>query len=87
MNYRREVTRSSFSPTSKPQTILPVASRTSLDSIAHQSAVDVQPDMEGWLSKQGDKYKTWNRRWFVLKGPNLFYFKSPSVSDIVQLST
>ncbi|CDH61535.1 related to boi1-bem1 protein-binding protein [Lichtheimia corymbifera JMRC:FSU:9682] len=74
----REVTRSSFSPTSKPQTILPVASRTSLDSIAHQSAVDVQPDMEGWLSKQGDKYKTWNRRWFVLKGPNLFYFKSPS---------
>ncbi|KAI7885753.1 hypothetical protein K492DRAFT_218075 [Lichtheimia hyalospora FSU 10163] len=77
-HYSREITRSSFSPTSKPQTILPVASRTSLDSLAHQSAVDVQPDMEGWLSKQGDKYKTWNRRWFVLKGPNLFYFKSPS---------
>lgn len=37
------------------------------------------PDYEGWLHKQGDKYKTWNKRWFVLKGPNLFYFKSPKV--------
>ncbi|ORZ09309.1 hypothetical protein BCR42DRAFT_470656 [Absidia repens] len=37
----------------------------------------VAPDMEGWLYKQGDKYKTWNKRWFVLKGNNLFYFKSP----------
>jgi hypothetical protein len=35
------------------------------------------PEKEGWLHKQSDKYKTWNRRWFVLKGPNLFYFKSP----------
>ncbi|KAI8339971.1 hypothetical protein BC941DRAFT_500569 [Chlamydoabsidia padenii] len=37
----------------------------------------VAPDMEGWLYKQGDRYKTWNKRWFVLKGSNLFYFKSP----------
>ncbi|CEP17308.1 hypothetical protein [Parasitella parasitica] len=35
------------------------------------------PEHEGWLHKQSDKYKTWNKRWFVLKGPNLFYFKSP----------
>ncbi|KAI9312074.1 hypothetical protein BX666DRAFT_847424 [Dichotomocladium elegans] len=35
------------------------------------------PEHEGWLYKQGDKYKTWNKRWFVLKGANLFYFKSP----------
>ncbi|KAI9283189.1 hypothetical protein BY458DRAFT_486040 [Sporodiniella umbellata] len=35
------------------------------------------PEHEGWLYKQGDKYKTWNKRWFVLKGTNLFYFKSP----------
>jgi hypothetical protein len=40
---------------------------------------NVLPDMEGWLHKQGDKYKTWNKRWFVLKGSNLFYFKSPKV--------
>ncbi|KAI9007500.1 hypothetical protein CLU79DRAFT_778253 [Phycomyces nitens] len=35
------------------------------------------PEHEGWLHKQGDKYKTWNKRWFVLKGIHLFYFKSP----------
>ncbi|KAG1196236.1 hypothetical protein G6F35_013024 [Rhizopus arrhizus] len=34
------------------------------------------PQMQGWLHKQGCKYKTWNKRWFVLKGSNLFYFKS-----------
>jgi hypothetical protein len=38
------------------------------------------PEHEGWLHKQSDKYKTWNKRWFVLKGSNLFYFKSPKVS-------
>lgn len=37
------------------------------------------PEHEGWLHKQSDKYKTWNKRWFVLKGTNLFYFKSPKV--------
>ncbi|KAI9268728.1 hypothetical protein BY458DRAFT_490325 [Sporodiniella umbellata] len=36
-------------------------------------------EMQGWLYKQGCKYKTWNKRWFILKGPNLFYFKSPKV--------
>lgn len=43
------------------------------------ASAQVIPDMEGWLHKQGDKYKTWNRRWFVLKGSNLFYFKNPKV--------
>jgi hypothetical protein len=42
------------------------------------------PDMEGWLYKQGDKYKNWNKRWFVLKANNLFYFKSPKVKSIQQ---
>ncbi|KAI8147658.1 hypothetical protein BJV82DRAFT_664884 [Fennellomyces sp. T-0311] len=41
-----------------------------------------KPDMEGWLHKQSDKYRTWNKRWFVLKGPNLFYFKSPKTKDL-----
>lgn len=55
--------------------------------VMHRPSVDTQrfplpepgqlPEKEGWLHKQSDKYKTWNRRWFVLKGPNLFYFKNP----------
>lgn len=54
-----------------------------MDSIGNRSMTNVAPDMEGWLHKQGDKYKTWNKRWFVLKGVNLFYFKSPKVSLIL----
>lgn len=31
-------------------------------------------DREGWLNKRGDVNKTFQRRWFVLKGNLLFYF-------------
>lgn len=34
------------------------------------------PDREGFLTKQGGSIKTWRRRWFVLKGKRLVYFKS-----------
>lgn len=51
------------------------------EDIVSLAEVSVSPDMEGWLYKQGDKYKTWNKRWFVLKSSNLFYFKSPKVRN------
>lgn len=54
------------------------------------ASAQVVPDMEGWLHKRGDKYKTWNRRWFVLKGSNLFYFKNPKVGidyNLIRAST
>lgn len=34
------------------------------------------PDKEGFLTKQGGSIKTWRRRWFVLKGKKLVYFKT-----------
>lgn len=49
------------------------------EDVSTLAEVSISPDMEGWLFKQGDKYKTWNKRWFVLKSNNLFYFKSPKV--------
>ncbi|KAI8344477.1 hypothetical protein BC941DRAFT_10661 [Chlamydoabsidia padenii] len=54
-------------------------SMASIDSAIQRISADEKqaPEHEGWLHKQGDKYKTWNKRWFVLKGTNLFYFKSP----------
>ncbi|CAG8779433.1 2193_t:CDS:2, partial [Gigaspora margarita] len=35
-----------------------------------------EPDYEGWLKKQGDKYKTWKSRYFILKGVDLYYLKN-----------
>ena len=29
----------------------------------------------GWLTKQGGRIKTWKRRWFILSGNCLYYFK------------
>lgn len=37
----------------------------------------VNPDIKGWLTKQGGSVKSWKRRWFILKNPCLYYFKDP----------
>lgn len=33
------------------------------------------PDKEGWLWKQGGRFKSWKRRWFILKDNCLYYFE------------
>jgi len=39
-------------------------------------------DKEGYLTKQGGSVKTWKKRWFVLKGNRLYYFKSRKDQDV-----
>lgn len=34
-----------------------------------------EPPMCGWLTKQGGRHKSWRRRWFVIRGKQLLYFK------------
>jgi len=36
------------------------------------------PELQGWLLKQGGRYKSWKKRWFVLSGGCLYYFEYPS---------
>ncbi|CAM6020712.1 unnamed protein product, partial [Sphagnum balticum] len=38
------------------------------------------PERSGWLMKQGEYFKTWRRRWFVLKQGRIFWFKDNYVS-------
>lgn len=33
------------------------------------------PDREGWLWKQGNRYKSWKRRWFIVNDKCLYYFE------------
>ena len=41
------------------------------------SVASLEPhDKDGFLTKQGGAIKTWKRRWFVLKGNKLWYFKT-----------
>lgn len=38
-----------------------------------------RPDKEGFLMKQGAGFKTWKRRWFVLRDLELYYFTSSQI--------
>jgi len=33
------------------------------------------PDFAGYMKKKGERYNTWKNRYFVLKGPHLYYMK------------
>lgn len=35
-----------------------------------------EPERAGWLMKQGEYFKNWRRRWFVLKQGKIFWFKT-----------
>jgi len=36
----------------------------------------LKPEREGYLTKQGQKVKSWKKRYFVLQGQTLYYFTS-----------
>ena len=44
------------------------------------------PDHNGWLRKKGDRYNTWKQRYFVLKGPHLYWLRSENKSVCVKLA-
>jgi PH domain len=41
----------------------------------------VSPVKKGFLKKQGHLFKTWKRRYFILRGPLMAYYESDDVSS------
>ncbi|MBP5977707.1 hypothetical protein HW132_34625 [Brasilonema sp. CT11] len=39
------------------------------------------PVKEGYLTKRGETVKSWKRRWFQLRGGQLYYYKERGVSS------
>ncbi|XP_044866224.1 pleckstrin homology domain-containing family H member 2 isoform X2 [Mauremys mutica] len=62
---------------SEPEQKLPKTCSSSSDSGKNEPL-----EKSGYLLKMGGKVKTWKRRWFVLKGGELLYYKSPS--DVIR---
>eukprot|EP01124_Arcella_intermedia_P017754 TRINITY_DN2460_c0_g1_i2.p1 TRINITY_DN2460_c0_g1~~TRINITY_DN2460_c0_g1_i2.p1 ORF type:complete len:455 (+),score=110.84 TRINITY_DN2460_c0_g1_i2:58-1365(+) len=40
------------------------------------------PDYAGWMTKQGGAVKNWKKRYFVLKGNNVYYFKHTTDANV-----
>ncbi|KAJ6520133.1 hypothetical protein C8R45DRAFT_1205159 [Mycena sanguinolenta] len=40
-----------------------------------------ESDHAGWMRKKGERYNTWKLRYFVLKGPDLYYLKTLDKSE------
>ncbi|XP_075060247.1 pleckstrin homology domain-containing family H member 2 isoform X1 [Mixophyes fleayi] len=62
---------------SEPEQKLPKTCSSSSDNNKNELL-----EKSGYLLKMGGKLKTWKRRWFVLKGGELLYYKSPS--DVIR---
>ncbi|KAH7286893.1 hypothetical protein KP509_32G027300 [Ceratopteris richardii] len=41
----------------------------------NQACMWSEPDIVGWLDKYGGRFRSWKRRFFVLQGSYLFYFR------------
>ena len=50
-------------------------------NLVYFSTCSSQSTKEGWLYKRGEVNKSFQKRWFVLKGNLLFYFDKPSDSE------
>jgi hypothetical protein len=39
-----------------------------------------EPDHTGWMRKRGERYNSWKNRYFILKGPHLYFLRSNNKS-------
>ncbi|KZT37537.1 hypothetical protein SISSUDRAFT_1034075 [Sistotremastrum suecicum HHB10207 ss-3] len=70
-------------PSADTQRMVASASSNAVDLKAGQSILDQigRPDHSGWMRKKGERYNSWKLRYFVLRGPHLYYLKSDSKAE------
>ena len=39
-----------------------------------------EPDHNGWMRKKSERYNSWKLRYFVLKGPHLYWLRSNNIT-------
>ena len=39
-----------------------------------------EPDHTGWMRKRGDRFNSWKSRYFILKGPHLYFLRNNNKS-------
>jgi hypothetical protein len=39
-----------------------------------------EPDHTGWMRKRGERFNSWKNRYFILKGPHLYFLRSNNKS-------
>ncbi|TFY59977.1 hypothetical protein EVJ58_g5442 [Rhodofomes roseus] len=66
--------RSPTSPDSSPLNLTLKPGQSILEQIG-------TPDHEGWLRKKGERYNAWKVRYFVLKGPHLYWLRNKSKTE------
>ncbi|KAB5594201.1 Protein pob1 [Ceratobasidium theobromae] len=78
-------------PSRNPSSINPHQSTSAISSdagvpadagAAHALDQIGEPDYSGWMRKKGDRYNAWKLRYFVLKGPHLYYLRSRTETKI-----
>ena len=80
--------RSTTSDSGQKTLVTPHESRTTslLTDMVERTFDSQIVEMSGYLKKQGGVIKTWNERWFVLKGSALHYYKEQGGKYIVSQS-
>ncbi|RHY27216.1 hypothetical protein DYB32_006946 [Aphanomyces invadans] len=67
----------------KGQLVATAAPLPTTDSSTHAAAAGPLVKQEGWMLKEGSKMKNWKRRYFILKGTELMYYKNEMLGSVL----
>ncbi|KAF8215872.1 hypothetical protein K438DRAFT_1914754 [Mycena galopus ATCC 62051] len=80
---RKRTSSSHATDAAKASTAVSVATNGAVKLKAGMSVLEQigETDHTGWMRKKGERYNSWKLRYFLLKGPDLYYLKTSSKSE------